>query len=316
VPPLWARGGHAQTLWSHVLPARARRIGRAAGFGRERIVELPDGDRLLLFELPGRSGVRVHLFHGLSGDVNSEYMRCTAEVLGARGHEVWTVNHRGCGEGFGIASRPYHSGRTEDLQAVLAASRADAPELRHVVIGFSLSGNAALLYSAQGLEPAPHGIVAVNPPVDLERASVDIGRGANRLYEMRFMLRLGRIVRERERAGNSPRHYDIPMSMSLPEFDEMLTAPECGFSSAIDYYDRCSSLPQLKHVRSPSVIVTAGDDPFVNPDVYDGVELSKSVFLHVEPSGGHVGYLAARGLGAGRWLGGALAHYVDELTAS
>jgi hypothetical protein len=297
-----------------LLPTRGPEIGRAAGRGRERIVELSDGDRLVLFELPGSSGVRVHLFHGLSGDVNSDYMRTAAALFAARGHQVWAVNHRGCGEGFGLASRPYHSGRTEDLQAVLAVSRAEAPELKHVVVGFSLSGNAALLYSAQGLDPAPDGIVAVNPPVDLERASVDIGRGGNRLYEMRFMWRLGRVVRERERAGNAPRHYDVPLRMSLPEFDDMLTAPECGFANALDYYARCSSLPRLKDVRSPTVIVTAADDPFVDPTVYEGAALSERIFLHVEPSGGHVGYLRARGLGAGRWLDGALGHYVDELT--
>ena len=255
----------------------------------------------------------MHLFHGLSGDVNSEYMRRIAARMTARGHEVWTANHRGCGEGGELASRPYHSGRTEDLQAVLATSREEAPDRVHIVVGFSLSGNAALLYAARRLEPMPHGIVAVNPPVDLHRASVDIGRGWNRLYEMRFMWRLRQVVRERERSGRSPRHYEIPLTMSLPEFDDLLTAPECGFENALDYYARCSALPHLKDVAAPSVIVTSADDPFVDPVAYEGAALSDDIFLHVEPSGGHVGYLSARRGRVQRWLDDAVVHYVDEL---
>ena len=81
-PPVWARGGHLQTLLSHALPSPGARIRRGRGLG-EREVRLADGDRLLVFELPGTSGVRVHLFHGLSGDVNSEYMRRTAAALTA-----------------------------------------------------------------------------------------------------------------------------------------------------------------------------------------------------------------------------------------
>ena len=63
------------------------------------------------------------------------------------------------------------------------------------------------------------------------------------------------------------------------------------------------------------MILTAADDPFVDPAIYDGVELPGAVSLHVEPTGGHVGYLArARGLGWRRWLDDALLHYVEQLT--
>jgi predicted alpha/beta-fold hydrolase len=309
-PPFWARGGHAQTLAAHVLPSRGPRILRANT--KHRLIEVPEGDRVLVFELPGSSGVRVHLAHGLSGDVNSEYMRRTATLLHARGHSVWAINHRGCGEGSGQASRPYHSGRSEDLQAVLAESRAEAPDDVHLVVGFSLSGNLALLHAAQQLQPRPDGIVAVNPPVDIERASVDIGRGLSRLYEMRFMWRLRRAIRERERAGLLARHYEISLSTTLREFDDLFTAPECGFADGLDYYRKCSSLPRLGAVVTPSVIVTAGDDPFVDPSVYETAQLPDSILLHVEPSGGHVGYL---GRGLSRWLDGALVHYTGELAA-
>ena len=311
-PPLWARGGHAQTLLGHLLPSPGPRLVRGTG-SVHREVPLQDGDRLLVFEQPGTSGVRVHLFHGLSGDVNSDYMRRTAFALASRGHGVWLVNHRGCGEGRGLASRPYHSGRSEDLQAVLAASRRSAPDLVHLVIGFSLSGNMALLHAAEHRDPQPDCLIAVNPPLALDETSVAIGRGLNRLYEMRFMWRLRRTVREREQAGLAPRHYEVPLRMTLLQFDDMLTAPECGFASGQDYYDRCSSLGRLVDVTTPTVILSAGDDPFVDAATIQAAERSDAIDLHIEPTGGHVGYLARRGLGCQHWLDGALIHYVEEL---
>lgn len=310
-PPAWARGGHAQTVASHFLPAPGRPTADLAG-ARERTVALTGGDALRLYELPGTSGVRVHLFHGLSGDVDSNYMRGAAAALGARGHEVWAVNHRGCGSGFGLARQPYHSGRTEDLSAVLAASRADAPGRVHLVVGFSLSGNLALLHAGRHETPRPDGILAVNPPVDLLGTSVDIGRGLNRLYELRFMRRLSRAVHARHAAGLSAEHREVSPWMSLVEFDDRFTAPECGFSDGRDYYARCSAGPHLARVETPAVILTAADDPFVDARIYERLDLSDAVTLHVEPSGGHVGYVARHDR---RWIDAAVVHYVEALAA-
>jgi predicted alpha/beta-fold hydrolase len=311
-PPRWARGGHAQTILAHVLPSRAARRDLLAT-ARRREVPLPDGDRLVLFELPGTSGVRVHLFHGLSGDAEADYMLCAARALGAAGHELWLVNHRGCGAGRGLAAGPYHSGSTTDMQAVLAASRAAAPDRLHVVVGFSLSGNIALLLAAQRCAPLPDGLIAVSPPVDLARASLAIGRGLSRLYELRFLWRLRRAVRERERAGLVRERIAIPRLATLLEFDDLYTAPRAGFASGADYYRRCSSLPHLAKIAVPAVILTAADDPFVEAGAYASASLPSSLCLHVEPTGGHVGFLARGGLAGSRWLDGALVHYVAEL---
>lgn len=311
-PPAWARGGHAQTLWAQALPARCAPLSRRPDASR-REVALDDGDRLVVHALPGTSGVRVHLFHGLASDVDSATMRRTAAVLAARGHSVWAANHRGCGPGRGLAARPYHSGSSADLAAVLAVSRAEAPALAHLALGFSLSGNALLLLAAEQRAPWLRGLISVNPPVDLARASRDIHRGACRLYELRFLWLLRRAVAEREQDGLARRSYRIPLFSSLGEFDDLYTAPEGGFADGADYYARCSAGPRLGEITTRGVILTAADDPFVDPRAYAALALPANLLLHVEPCGGHVAYLERWGAGARPWLDGALVHYVEAL---
>jgi predicted alpha/beta-fold hydrolase len=196
---------------------------------------------------------------------------------------------------------------------VLAASRAEAPALVHLALGFSLSGNALLLMAAEQRAPWLRGLISVNPPVDLARSSLDIHRGVSRLYELRFLWLLRRAVAERERDGLARRAYHIPLFSSLCAFDDLYTAPEAGFTSGADYYARCSAGPRLNEITTPGVILTAADDPFVDPLAFSGLALPPNLLLHVEPCGGHVAYLERHGAGARPWLDGALVHYVEAL---
>jgi hypothetical protein len=309
-PPWWARGGHAQTIFAHVLPSEAPSV-REHPRAQRREIALDDGDRLVAFEIPGASGVRALLLHGLSGDIDSDYMRRAAQRLVARGHGVWAVNHRGCGDGAGLARKPYHSGRSDDLRAVLTASRALAPTLRHVVIGFSMSGNIALLHAAES-DSLADAVLAINPVIDLADASERISRGLSRLYELRFVRRLRADLRERQRLGLIDARFAIRSSASLREFDEHITAPLGGFTGADDYYARCSSRPRLAHVAKPAVIVAAADDPFLDVGLYAHSKLSAQITLHIEPHGGHIGFL---GRGRERWIDGALEHYFEQLVS-
>ncbi len=274
-----------------------------------REIVLEDGDRLVALATPGTSGVRVHLFHGLSGDVDSDYVRRAAETASARGHSVWAVNHRGCGDGRGLARKPYHSGRSDDLRAVLEASRREAPDLVSVAIGFSMSGNIALLHAGEP-HPLADAVIAVNPVVDLANASKRISQGFSRLYELRFVNRLRADLRERQRLGLISAEFRVSSTSTLRNFDDRVTAPLGGFRDADDYYERCSSLRRLARVSRPTVVIAAADDPFLDAKLLATAPLSSSIFLHIEEHGGHIGFL---GRGMERWIDGALEHYLDEL---
>lgn len=299
LPPAWARGGHAQTIWGHILPSK-----QMSDKGRRFELSLSDGDRLVGFQIKGRSDVVVYLFHGLAGNTDSGYMHRTAQVARKLGHSVIMVNHRGCGEGVGLARGPYHSGRAEDLSAVIEYGRKLFPKHRHMAIGFSLSGNALLLLlSGQRGEVKPDLAVSVNAPIHLESCAYALKRGLNRVYDIDFVRRVRRDVR-RARPGE----IKFPLWHTLHDFDTVYTAPFGGFKDREEYYRTCSTWELLSKIDVPTLIMTSKDDPFVSYEHYRIAQLSKSVRMHVEEFGGHMGYLSGRKtpLGSRRWLDYAL----------
>lgn len=243
-----------------------------------------------------------YVFHGLGGDASADYMERTAKVALGLGHAVWLVNHRGCGEGRGLAKHPYHSGRGDDVSATISLGRSLEPGKRHVAVGFSLGGNAllCLLTGIRG-ECLPDAAIAVNAPIDLAAAALRLTEGVNRIYDWRFVARLRGAVPSR------PGPH-ISRSATLREFDALYTAPASGFASREEYYATCSTHTRLSAITVPTIVITSDDDPFVPVSAYRNATLSPAVRLHIEPRGGHMGYLTSRPtpLGSRRWLDYAL----------
>jgi len=188
--PWWASSGHLQTILGNYLPGECPDHPSSPFH-----IPLPDGDQLAARHYPGETDVLTLVFHGLGGDDQAHYVRRTVALARKLGHHVWTVNHRGCGDGRGLAKKPYHSGSGDDLGAAFAAARTRHPDLRQLAVAYSLSANALLLNLGGGLrEPAaqPDFAIAVNPPVDLGACAQTIHRGLSRLYEFRTSIRPGR----------------------------------------------------------------------------------------------------------------------------
>jgi len=308
--PFWARGPHAQTLAGHFLPSRAPELPW------ERLnMKLPDGDALRIRMVPGRTELVVHLYHGLGGSADADYMRRAAAMFWHQGHTVMAINHRGAGEGRGLAAKPYHMGSTSDMSAMIQAGRGFFPEHMHLAVGFSLSATVLLLLLGRDRQKGltlPDRALAVNPVVDLDKASLRLTRGMNRLYDFRFVQLLRRQVRERWEFGLLPELPFLPMGMTLREFDEVFTARHAGFRDRDEYYAQCSCGSHLDQIRVPTVILSALDDPIASGHDFEGLALSSAVHLHLENQGGHMGYIG-RGVPHFRWLDYALTHYSQQL---
>lgn len=297
--PFWANSGHSQTLWGHFLKSPT-----LLQLGSLNKVDLPDGDRLFCYITEGHTDTVVALFHGLSGDVQSDYMQRTALLCQQLGHTFVLVNHRGAGEGFLEARHPYHSGRAEDMSAVLGFLRGKFSNKKLIAIGYSMSANIllTLLGGFRGTH-LPDAAIAVNGPIDLEQGSALLKQGLNRIYDMRFVLSLRKLVEERHRLGLGER-YEISRWATIWDFDEIYTAPASGFKNREDYYAQCSAKHYIPNIKTPTYVLTAADDPFVSVSGYLKTEFPKSTQLHIESRGGHMGYLSGQAtpLGSTRWL--------------
>ena len=168
-----------------------------------------------------------------------------------------------------------------------------------------MSGNALLLLLT-GLrgEVLPDFAISVNAPIDLAASALALEQGLNRLYDFRFVSR----CREEVKARAGGTHYSIPWNATLRDFDQLYTAPASGFSDREAYYRSCSTRNLLTKIQTPTLILTAEDDPFVGFSAYQGVKLSPTVRLHAERTGGHMGYVTRdkTPLGTYNWLDYAL----------
>ena len=292
--------GHLQTLAGFLWKGRP-----FWHLTRRFILRLPDGDALVLHDStpPGWSnGDPVALLiHGMGGDSRSGYVQRVGASLYRAGVRVVRIDLRGTGAGFGLAKGFYHGGRTEDLRSALGELHRWAPGSPLWVIGFSLGGNLALKLAGEAAtEPVARlaRIAVVAPPIDIPRCSELISQPRNRVYDRFFANQLVRLARIRQRYYPDPPLPDFPPNLTLRQFDDLFTAPRCGFVDALDYYRRSSSFPHIPHIEVPTLIMTARDDPFVAVEPFEELSAPAHVRVEIHRRGGHLGFL---GPGGERW---------------
>ncbi len=300
---------HAQTILGSFMPSQGPEEQ-----GLPTDVDLGDGDRITVVVHEGSRPLMVHIWHGLGGHAESGYVKRASHWLLQRGYYVLRGNHRGCGVGIDKARQPYHSGRSDDLASVLKFARNKWPSMAHIVIGFSLSGNALLLLLGKGGTCFPDAAISVNAPINLGLCARELEQGINRLYDIRFARLCKKSVRGREQAGLTDHITHFPLRMTLRDFDNIYTAPAGGFRDREDYYETCSAGPWLSEIKIPTFMMTAEDDPMVPIHSYRQAEPAACVHFHLERFGGHMGYLSGvkTPLGTKRWLDYAITAAVDE----
>jgi predicted alpha/beta-fold hydrolase len=201
-----------------------------------------------------------------------------------------------------LTRRFYHSGETTDLDFVIGRLTSEVPQAPIILAGFSLGGNVLLKWLGErgaDLPPAVRAAAAVSVPYDLARGSRYINRGFSRVYERHFLRTLVRkATKKRERFPDIAPEADLATLRTMWEFDDVVTAPVHGFRDATDYYERSSSLRWLDRIRTPTLLVSAADDPFLPREVLDEVRAAarSNPALHCEfpEHGGHVGFIAGR----------------------
>jgi predicted alpha/beta-fold hydrolase len=274
-----------------------------------RRVRLHDGDQLVMHDTAPSAwrdgGPIAMLVHGLGGSHRSGGIVRLARLLLAHGVRVVRLDLRGTGAGFRLARGCYHAGCSGDVRAALAAMHRNAPGSPLWLAGISLGGNVALKLAGEAAgHPVPNltRVAVVAPPVDLEACLDLLGSPRNRFYEWHFVRELLAQARRRSRLFPDPPLPSFPKRPRLREFDDVYTAPRAGYCDAADYYARASAAQFVPHIRIPTLILAARDDPFVAVGPIERLECPRSVAVRLTDHGGHGGFLGDDGFG-GYWWG-------------
>jgi len=301
------RDPNAQTVFA----AFARRGGPAL---RRRRLATPDGDFVHVDLLEGRPGLpTVLLLHGLEGSSASGYVQLMMLGLAARGWGGVALNFRSCSGEPNLRPESYCSGEYRD--ALWLAKRLPRPLY---AAGFSLGGSVLLnLLAQRGAESGISAAAAVSVPFGLDECAslIDNSSGFASIYLRNFL----HTMREKalEKAERFPDRVDakkVAAARSIREFDEVVTAPLFGFSSAEDYYQRCSTGRQLKDVRVPTLLISSEDDPIAPAHgLPAGAARQANLHVLVTQAGGHVAFVGGSVLRPRFWSEERVLQWMESL---
>ena len=292
IPPLGFSNGHIQSLF----PTLFRRV-KEVRYERERIWT-PDNDFLDLdWSRVGAKRLAI-ITHGLEGDSARWYILGMVRAVNRNGWDGLAWNMRGCSGEPNKKLRSYHSGASEDLQAVIQHVIADQEYSSIALVGFSLGGNMTFKYlgeRGQEVNPAIVRAVACSVPCDLASGAEKMARFSNKFYMKRFTRMLHEKIKAKMRimpGRISDEGYQ--QIKTFKEFDDRYTAPINGFRDADDYYRQASCKQFLPNLAIPSLLVNANNDPFLAEPCYpiEEAEANPNFFLEMPDSGGHVGFIS------------------------
>jgi predicted alpha/beta-fold hydrolase len=291
-PPFWAKKSFVSTVFSGL----ARKVD-GVDQTRERII-LPDSDFIDLdWSHSGQKSNKVIiLLHGLEGHAQRPYITGTAKLFNSNGIDACSVNFRGCSGEPNLLYRSYHSGATEDLEAVVNHILAKNIYNEIYIKGISLGANMALKYVGER-EHVPKevkAVISISTPCDLKSSCDALLSLKNKHYAVRFLDHLKKKLKPKLiQFPNDLTKADFNSIKSLIDFDHVYTAKAHGFKDAYDYYDKASSLQFLPKIKVPSLIINSLNDSFLNAECYPVKEAKENskLYLEMPKYGGHVGFI-------------------------
>lgn len=293
---------HVQTFWGRL--TRPRLLVPL----RRELLPTPDGDELILDHLDGLAGApRVFLLHGLEGSAHSVYVQGLLGLLAGRGLRATALNFRSCARALpdlsrnvpNRAARLYHSGETTDFDHLVRTFAASEPGTPRGAIGISLGGNVLLKWLGENPgQDFLRAAATISVPYDLEAGARKLEKGLGPVYTATFLRGLRRKVRQLiRRHPEAASRLDVARmrrARTFFDYDDAVTAPLHGFRGAKHYYDSSSSLGWVARVTTPTLCLSAEDDPFLPADVLGRVAANASgaVRLVATRHGGHTGFIA------------------------
>jgi hypothetical protein len=229
-------------------------------------------------------------------------------VIARHGFAATAINFRSCARDQQHVHRSlpnrrprfYHSGETGDFDFVIRTLRARDPNVQLLAVGASLGGNVVLKWL--GEHPGQTDVAAAatfSVPYDLGAGSRFLEDGLlPRFYVNRFLVTLKK--KTKWLLAQFPEMRDridlnaVMRAKTFREIDNAATAPIHGFRDADDYYARASSIHFLGSITTPTLCLSAIDDPFLPSEALQRAKAaaSPSIEFRITDCGGHTGFVA------------------------
>jgi uncharacterized protein len=296
-PHRMLRNAHVMTLAGALLPRRPPRLPAA----QNRLFAVEKDTQVLAkchWQAQPQKSPTLVMVHGLEGSSDSPYMRTLAEKAFLAGFNALRVNQRNCGGTEQLTPTLYNSGLSGDFRAILETLQTQdgLPEI--FFAGYSMGGNLVLKMAGELGAQAPaalRGICAVCPVLNLAECVDTLEKPQNVLYEWNFVRNLkARMSRKAKLFPGMFRLDRLNRIHTVREFDDVITAPNCGYRDAVDYYDRASAARVVGQIAVPTLILTAQDDPFVPFSIFNvpGVAANPNISLLAPEHGGHCSFIS------------------------
>lgn len=246
---------------------------------------------------PNRAGCQTLLLvHGLEGSSESHYMQGIAAKAYRAGMNVVRLNQRTCGGTERLTPTLYNSGLSQDYRAIVQELASLDRLTRIWLVGYSMGGNLVLKAAGElgSSEAALAGTIAVCPNIDPTQCAKALEEPRNWLYHYHFLTKLK--ARMKRKTALFPGRWDLTgldRIHIISEFDDRYTAPDGGYASGPDYYDRAGSRHVLAKIAVPTTIVTAQDDPFIPYSMFSLAAIKRNPLIRLTAPhyGGHCGFI-------------------------
>ena len=311
-PNILLRNKHINTLYRYLF------LNTKVSFKRKRLLTA-DNDFIDLDFSKVNSDKIVIAIHGLEGSSDSNYIHTITEILNNNNFDVVAFNMRSCsGEPNKLLSS-YHSGKTEDLLAIINYLEANYNYNQIHIVGYSLGGNLCLKFMGEFSENMPESVVAavgVSAPCDLKGSVEAISKRENRIYMNGFLktLKQKAIAKAKQFPDANLPVDKIITATNFYDFDDLVTAPLNGFINAADYWEKSSCKQFIPQIKLPTLLISSSDDPFLNEDCHPVKEAKQNknfTFLQTK-YGGHIGFIKGIYLKKERWLENKILEFIKK----
>ncbi|WGS49275.1 alpha/beta fold hydrolase [Paraburkholderia sp. D15] len=331
--PLWLPNRHAQTIVPSLFARRP-----AVTLRRERW-DTPDGDFIDLDWVvhdrppsaertanvsagassshhPAADAPLLVLFHGLEGSSASHYAMSLMAATREHGWHGVVPHFRTCGGELNRLPRFYHLADSTEVDWILRRLRA-AHRGPIVAAGVSLGGNVLLRWLGEQRDEAGSVIAAaaaISTPIDVHAGGRALSQGFGLVYARSFLKTLKQ--KAAQKLIQYPGLYDrdaMLASRTMYEFDNIVTAPLHGFRNTEDYWSQATTRPLLPHIRVPTLVLNARNDPFLPAEALPSRhEVSAAVQLEQPEHGGHAGFMTGPFPGRIDWLSRRVFGYLEQ----